>query len=120
MNNIIKLYPERSSFYFEVVVFKTKNEMLQRIRKDGGTTANDTEAYCLYSKRLKRLGKIYFYQGATEADTVAHEMIHAVSGYMDYIGVHILELSLSKASEAEERFCRAVDGLIKQFYKKVK
>jgi hypothetical protein len=115
-----KIYPESGKKYFEVLIFETHSIMLQVLRKDGITTSNDTEAYCSCVNRLNRLGRIYFYISGIGNGTIAHEVIHATSGYLAVKGEKFLEYSFEEATKSEERFCEVVDGLVDQIYKKLK
>lgn len=117
-----RIYPERKTLFFTVAIFENQKKMLSAIKRENKGLAkiayNDTIAFCACYRKGRSLGKIYFFLKATGVDTVTHEMLHALSGYMAARRIKTLEFTDDIAPDLEERCAYAIGEMVGDFFLK--
>jgi hypothetical protein len=119
----------RSKWWYDVLVYDTKKEMLKEARElyikvfghNCRKYVNGAEAITFgYSpsdkKKKNKLGDILFYKGYLGAGVVSHEMVHAAVYCHKEIRVNLNKLYNSYNDD--ERFADTVGYLNAQFWRK--
>lgn len=112
-----KLYPMvGKGHYFEVVIYPSLFLFMKKVQQEWGdstvactTTFNEKKN----KKGIRKVGKIELYPDSLTPDIIAHELDHAVTGYMDCF----LNLSLIKSeTPVDEQRAQMVGRLHSQFW----
>lgn len=129
-----KVRPEGKSLYVEVVIFKTLIQMksycrIKTLDEYGEDDKGDFVAMCFKGPyfddkgRLSPcLGQVVFALEDMGPETVGHELNHAALYWASRVGIDPMRdsgESPSPEDSDEERFVKAQDEMVRQFYQKI-
>ena len=108
--------PSTGRLYFNVQVWETWKDFRRWYRQVVGFTDRQARAVVFHDERGKGfcLGEVGFCQKALTPDYIAHEMCHCACRWMERTIPH-----LPIRDDREERFCYALDRLVRECHKKV-